>query len=96
MNVYPYEIKEKQFDAVFNIIHGKDTLCLTYFIREKFDLPTASQIVKTSQHHYGKAFDINDFCQKIGCAGRNTSNAYHHPNSLRNITSRMREKGQCC
>ncbi|XP_066924465.1 uncharacterized protein, partial [Clytia hemisphaerica] len=26
--VFPYEIKEKQFDAVYNIVRGKDTLCV--------------------------------------------------------------------
>ena len=39
--------------------------------------------------HYGPAYDITDFCQQIGRAGRNTSNAchavlYHYPNSLKN------------
>jgi len=30
MEVFPYDIKEKQFDAVSNVIHGKDTKCVFY------------------------------------------------------------------
>ena len=28
MSVFPFQIKEKQFDAVVNIVRGKDTLCV--------------------------------------------------------------------
>jgi len=50
--------------------------------------------------HYGPAFDVTDYCQQIGRAGRNTDQQchavfYHYSNSKRNISDRLKEFMNC-